>query len=293
MTQDQKLEICKRTRILASKTLLTSLKKLLKAKKPISEILLRDTWISELRKNKNIFPDGWYTPPPHGMIILFADDKNVERINYKSARPKEKWPRDDIFLNRENGLIFIYASPVDKETGIIGDFGVTLYFGKNNLIKEQLLRTYKINYEIFNKIEIGLPINEYSEIQHKILKRNGLISNLLSPTDPTGTNTGHTIPLIDEDPKPNELNMFKSKNLTWKKISDLISKKREFINTSEEFKIHHGTAFTIEPRTESLNGNTTPMILFHMISLIKTDGEKELLTNFDELFKFIGMDYMI
>src|SRR5436853_4201407 len=103
-----KLEVCKSTRKIAADSLAKVLKKLLKSKKPISEVMLRDAWLFEMRKNKNIFPDGWYMPPPHGIMVLFADEKNVQRFNYKSARPNETWPRDDIFLDLKKGIIYCY-----------------------------------------------------------------------------------------------------------------------------------------------------------------------------------------
>src|SRR5436309_1790576 len=116
MTVLNKLEVCKQTRKIAANSLYNALSSLLNAKQSISEVLLRDVWLTEMRKNKNIFQDGWYDPPPHGIIVLFGDDKNVERVNFKSVRPEKFWPRENIFLDKKNGIAFLYASPVDKKT---------------------------------------------------------------------------------------------------------------------------------------------------------------------------------
>lgn len=144
MSKIDKFEICKATRKIAADALYKTLKKLRASDKNISEVMLRDEWLAEMRKNRNIFPDGWYLPPPHGMIVLFADEDHVERFNYKNARWESSWARDDIFMDRKTGIIFCYASPVDKKSGTIGDFSLTLYFGKNPEIKQLLQYCLKL-----------------------------------------------------------------------------------------------------------------------------------------------------
>jgi len=148
-----KLEICKSTRKIAADSLYTVLKKLLASTQLISEVMLRDEWLEEMQKNKTIFTEGWYIPPPHGMIVLFATDKKVERINYKSVRIEEKWPRNDIFLDKKNGLAYFYASPVDKQSGIIGDFGMTVYLGKKKEIKDILKHCLVADKEILKLLQ--------------------------------------------------------------------------------------------------------------------------------------------
>ena len=96
-----KLQICKQTRAATAKALYDSLKKLLGNKTPISEVLLRNTWLTNIRQNKNIFPDGWYMPPVHGMTVLFGTDDEASRINISSLRPEEFWPKKESLLNRD------------------------------------------------------------------------------------------------------------------------------------------------------------------------------------------------
>jgi hypothetical protein len=132
MKKDQRIKICKRTREYSQKSFFNILQKILDNNLNPSETEIRDMWIFELRKNDAVLKDGWYLPPPHGIGILIGTDNDGQnsRLNYKSLRPQEIWPRNDIKLNRENGIIYAYSSPIDKKTGIIGDFGITLYFGK-------------------------------------------------------------------------------------------------------------------------------------------------------------------
>jgi len=117
------------------------------------------------------------------------------------------------------------------------------------------------------------------------------MSDLASPSDPTGTNTGHTIPATFENWKYDEISLLKS--ATWVDASTMISKKRKFINAKEELLIKKGTAFTIEPRPVIPNNPDIPMVWFHTIALFKQDSTKELLTGFDKLFTLTGMDYMM
>lgn len=287
---EDKLAACKLTRKIAARSLVKVLKDLLPKNQPISEVNLRDKLLEELREHKTIFPDGWYIPPPHGVTVLFGTDKNIERVNPKSLRLEEFWPRQDICLNKKEGIAFLYASPVDKKTGIIGDFGLTLYFGKNKKIQNHLKNCLKINQEIFNFATIGIRFSKLYAFTKNLLKSKGFVSDLLSVSDPTKTNIGHTIPAVLEDWSGNELKIFKQKK--WNKILNVISKKRVFINSAENLGIKNGMAFTIEPRPQIVGNYQIPAVYFHTIAIFRENGEKELLTDFDEIFRLVGMDYM-
>lgn len=300
MPPDQKLKICKQTRKYAADALYKVLKELLPAAQPISEVLLRDAWLTELRKNNDIFSDGWYTPPPHGIIALFSDDQNVERISYKSARPEKNWPKNDTYLNSKNGIIYLYASPVDKNSGIIGDFGITLYFGNKPEIKTLLKTCLRLDKEIFEFSKLGMELSEITLFTEKRLKHYGMQNMIESITDTaiiknkTAISIGHTIPFSNENSSNSENKILKNGLTDWEKAKDMISNKRIFVNSLEKFKIKPACAFTIEPRSKIINKPYLPTSLsYHTIAVFKTDGSKELLTNFDNLFKLAGMDYIL
>lgn len=291
MKADKKLAVCKATRAIAAKALYNALQGLLNQDGLISEIQLRDTWLANLRKNRSIFPDGWYDPPPHGVGVLIGTDMNTDRINFPSLRPQEFWPKEDIFLDRNNGILVCYISPVDRETGIIGDFGITLYFGKNEEFRKHLKICLDSTYEIFEHMKVGMTLSEVSRITHDILSENRITSNLASPSDPTGTNTGHTIPRTDCEWTNEELKILK--NIDWSRVKNLISNKRKFVNSIEQLRIQPEMGVTIEPRLRPRNNPAIPTVLFHAISLFKEDGGEELLSNFDKIFRLVGMDYML
>lgn len=286
---NSKLKICKQTRKIASDTLLVTLKKLLSSSKPISEVLFRDTWLLELRKHKQIFPDGWYMPPPHGMGVLFGNYNRTGRTNYRNLREKEYLPRNNIFLNNENELAYVYASPVDKKTGTIGDFGMTFYFGKNKFVQTHLKQCLDIDKEIFQKINVGMHFSEIYNVAEKIFNKYRLSNEIISKTDSAVFNIGHTVPNFDE------LSIEEKKfieKVNWKEIKNAISKKRKFVNSKEQEKFQGKTVITIEPRLTSLKNPNIPMSSYHVIIAAKENGEKKLLTDFEKIFKYIGMDYM-
>ncbi len=294
MSKIDKLEICKQTRKIAADSLYKVLEELLASSKPISEVMLRDAWLAEMRKNKNIFPDGWYLPPPHGMIVLFADDKNVERFDYKNARWKASWARDDIFINKHNGIIFCYASPVDKETGIIGDFALTLYFGTNPELKNLLRYCLDLDKKIFEYAKIGMKIFAITKFALDEMRKDGMTNDVIALMDKADVNIGHSVPRAYEEWTSEEKKILSNGIENWTAAKDMIAKKRYYVNNIESRVINPGTAFTIEPRPKVIDKPHLPAAMnYHTIAFFKENGEKELITGFDELFKLAGMDYML
>src|SRR5580704_785107 len=100
----------------------------------VTEIQFRDAWLAQLQKDKTLYASGWYAPPPYGMSVLFASDKNPERLSYESLRHEKSWPGKS--EADWNGFLFAYSSCVSRETGNVGDLDVTLYFGSDPKMKE-------------------------------------------------------------------------------------------------------------------------------------------------------------
>lgn len=289
MTSREKLEICKATRAYAACSLASSLRVLLAGNSPISETRLRDCWLAELRKNPDIYPEGWYTPPPHGIGVLFATDTYTARVDYMSLRPEEIWPREDIYLDREHGLFYAYCSPVHKKSGIIGDFGASFYLGRDQHIQEHLISCLQMDRQIFEYAQIGMTFSEVNNYTLSLFDKRKLSIKLGSITDPAGTNIGHTVPATCEDWQQEEMDIINNSGDSWQGTCNLISRKRRFVNAIENLKITPGMAFTIEPRPRN---QSLPMVSYHCIGVFQSDGTKELLTNFDTLFDLTGMQYM-
>lgn len=291
MTPDKKLEICKNTREIAANTLYTVLSTVLKSNKKISEAKFRDLWLKELQKHPAILSSGWYDPPPHGLIVLFGTDANPARLDFTSVRSQEWWPRDDVFLDKKSGVLFLYASPVDKQTGIIGDFELTLYLGSKTDIQNHLNQNLTIIQQIVSFIDVGKSFADITVFANISLEKNGLTNNIISTSDPTAVNIGHSIPFSCEEPTQDEIRVLREANT--KTVANMISNKRVFVNNAEQFMVRPGMAFTIEPRSKVKRKPHICLAGYHTIVLIKENGEKELLTNFDKLFQLTKMDYMI
>lgn len=287
-----KLQICKDTRKIASESLANVLKDALLSKSKISEADFANKWLGQLRKNKEIFPEGWYIPPPHGMGVLFATETNFDRISFKSLRDKKYWPKKNVFLNRQKGYLNFYYSPVSKNDYIIGDFGLTVYLGKQERIKKHLRNSLKVIKKVYDEAKLDMKLKDFYQISKDIFLENNVVNNWwVSINDPTGINTGHSIPSTFGNWLTKETKIFNEGD--WNKIAQTISKKRIFVNSVEKTKIAKNCAFTIEPRLKSKKDKNLPIAFYHTIVLFKSNGQKELLTGFENIFKLAKMDYIL
>ena len=128
----------------------------------------------------------------------------------------------------------------------------------------------------------------------ELLKKKGLANQIISVTDPAKINIGHTIPSTSVDWNKEEKEILKGGEKNWEMVKKLISKKRVFVNISKQWIIIPKVAFTIEPRPKKIDDRSLPTALsYHTIGIIKENGKKELITDFDSIFKLAGMNYML
>lgn len=292
MNAEQRLDICKRTRSLAAESFVAALKTTLANNTSVSEALLRDRWREQLQQHEEIFQEGWYVPPPHGMGVLFATDMDIDRINYKSLRAPEYWPQNDVILNKKSGIFYAFASPVNRKTGIIGDFGMTVYLGNKPSVIQHIQDCLRINKEIMRHVSVGMSFAELSEFSRTLFVQNNVFNEVTSVTDTAGINIGHIVPGSYEDWTGEEKAILMQASDNWEQACQLISKKRVFVSAKEKFCIQPSMAFTLEPRLTVVGNRKIPMSSFHTIIIVHTDGSKELLTNFSDVFRFAGMHYM-
>jgi hypothetical protein len=242
---------------------------------------------NELAKNPKLYPQGWYVPPPFGLAALFgAAEDGYERLKFDTLRKEQFWPRDDIVLDK-NGTGIIYASPVDLETGIIGDFGITICLSNDQRIINHMHNCLHLLETAAEQAEIGMQFRELHELTQKLFAQNGLTNaRTVTWTDKTGTNLGHTIPWSDEEATDLERQIIDSRDI--KKLRQLISEKRINVNRIEPFRIKDNMAFTLEARLESKEYPLLPNVYYHLIVTCK-DGKKTVLANFNKVFDFFGM----
>lgn len=285
------LKLIKQIRKIATKTLYKTIQLSLPSSKPVSEVDLHSSWLKELQKYKEIFPEGWYLPPPNGIAVLLAPENNPARLDFKSLRKKHNWPRKDIFLDKKHGLAFLYSSPIGM-TGILGDIEVTLYFGKNKEIKEYLKLYFRILQKIVEQIKVGKTtfkdLFDYSEF---LFDKYNLENAIVSMTDPTSDNIGHSIPFVDESMTTEEKKILAGKD--WVAACKMVCNKRLFLNSIQDTIIQPNMAFTIEPGVKIKGRDDMPFIAFHTMVLIDKKGKIEWIRGFDEIFKLASMDYLL
>lgn len=283
---------CQEIRAIASDSLFIVLQKLLAKDTPISETLLRDNWLLEMQKDNRIFPKGWYEPPPFGITVLFATHTS-NRADFTNLRPKAYWPRDDVFLDRKEGYAYLFASPTARETAIAGDFSLNIYFGKNPTIIDHIKKSLEVDFKVYEFAQVGKTFSEVFLYAASLIEKLGMRNNIVSVTDPDSLNIGHTIPFSYEDLSKHELEVLQSAEKNWDDFTSLISKKRRFVNKREPLLIKSGMAFTVEPALKVIADNSIPMTMFHNTAVFHKNGQKELLRNFNEIFKLVGMNYML
>lgn len=246
----------------------------------ISEVELRDLILSKMSTYDSLFPKGWYDPPPGGVGVLF-DQSPFKRLQFESLRNPLSWPNETSRFKKES-IGIVYLSPVDKKTGMLGDFGFTIYKGNNKEIKQHILKCFKTTLVIAEHAEVGMKFSDLYKFANDLFKNEfKIIGWMTTSHDPLGVNLGHTAPGSFE-------NNFILGN-TFEEVKETIRTKRIYINKVENFKIPETCAFTVETRLADLNRPYLPNVFFHFIVIFQ-NGEKRILKNFENIFKIANID---
>lgn len=263
---------------------------LLRKQAEISEKQFASTLSAAVRDNADLHSEGWYSPPPSGIAALFSDADNFGRLSFDTLRKEEYWPRADHQLEAGSAGI-LYASPIHKASGIIGDFGISVYRGKNRSVQAHFSKCLNVLEDAAELAQVGMEFRELHDLSQRLFKENELHnSRTITWTDKVGTNLGHTIPWSYELPSPEELSIIDGERLS--DLRNLISRKRVNVNRLERFKIPGSIAFTLEARLESAVDPTMPNVFYHLIITFQ-NGNKATLSNFNEVFIALGMDSYI
>jgi hypothetical protein len=250
----------------------------------LSEIEIAEKILSEIKNHNEIFPEGWYSPPPSGVAILLAQEP-FERLKYDSLRNPVYFPQKTPRLEKET-VCLIFFSPINRKTNMIGDVGFTLYKGDNEEIKKHLKKSYETIKKVADYVQIGMNFSELAFFASNFFSgQNFKITRWKTiSSDPNASiNIGHTIPGSFE-------NTFTFGN-TFEEIIENIRTKRVSIEETRNFQIPKTCAFTIESRLEDFKNPNLPSAYFHFIVCFD-NGKKTILGNFNEIFKAVGMDYM-
>lgn len=255
-------------------------------KSPFSELDLKNRWLQHLQNHPHFHDEGWYNPPPDGIICSFGKNAdNYAALRRPSFRAPSSWPTETQYDAEDISLV--YASPIDRSSNLIGDWGLSLYSGSKTDIKEYFENTLLATLHVAESARSGMAFRELYAIALETGTRHGLSNtNVQSISDMAGTNIGHTIPLSYIDtPCRKEIKNARSNN----ERRDAISAARIFINAQEEQIIEDNMALVIEPRYSTYK---YPDTLFHM-TLVFINGEKEICHEYSPALQATGMDYLI
>jgi hypothetical protein len=256
----------------------------------LSEQQFADSLDKEIGNNRSLYTDGWYSPPPNGIAVLFGQPKSFDRLRFDTLRKEEYWPRSDQKLEAGSAGI-IYASPVHKASGTIGDLGLTIYRGEDQTIRSHLVNCLNVMERAADLAQVGMEFRELHRLTQRLFKDAELHNaRTITWTDKVGTNLGHTIPWSFEMPNPSERQIIDAGNLT--SLKDVISKKRINVNNVEQFKIPENIAFTLEARLESSTDPKMPNTFYHLIIAFQ-NSKKSIHSNFNQIFTAARMDAYI
>jgi hypothetical protein len=166
----------------------------------LNEVEIRNLWRQSLQRCPEILPEGWYMPPPHGMFVLVANPADgFARNNLPSLRPEPAWPSLTRRMSRDN-MLTVYAFPVDRSTGLIGDVEATLYWGKDCSLRRHIRDVWDVIQRIAGEVAVDMPLGDLYRIAKSLFAERGMKNTVLGVNDPTGTNIGHSIPFSSQIP---------------------------------------------------------------------------------------------
>jgi hypothetical protein len=275
----ERLKLVEKMRHFSSDTLL---KTFLTASDHVSELEFSQAWLKRLREDESLFPEGWYQPPPSGAVVLFGQPPMFERLQFSSLRAQEYWPKSTYYLN-DGSLVYAYYSPVDRESGLIGDMAITLYRGSAPAVREHVIAALQITADVVEYAEVGMPLAALYAFGTERIRKAGLINRTVSITDPHGIDIGHTIPWSYDTQTDQEEDVLKGSDKS--KIWKMISSKRRFLDSTNDLIIAPNMAFTVEPKVAS---KSLPTVSFHIIVKF-LNGEKRVISGYRSLFNHFGM----
>ncbi len=257
------------TRVLAMEALTETLDDLI-GKSGISEKKFHDEWFHRMAAKPYVLADGWYSPPPQGMAILFGD-----RSNCRSLREQKYWSSSRM-VDWRNDVFFAYASPVGLADGLPGDVSLTLYFGSNPAVREHFKSTYNVTKGLVDELEAGKYETSFDLVfaANTAFARAGCRNMVYSVTDPASINFGHTFPALKIAPGQTALTPEQREQLRMSRL---------YLNAVTKWAFSDHLQFTFQPELLSLYDPALPKVRYHYLA---RGGETfEVCRNVDTLIK--------
>lgn len=219
----------------------------------VSERDFADAWTAALAAHKSVSVNGWYDPPPGGMALLAG----LSRVSFRTLRDESNWPGSHV-IDWGSGALYAYSSVVNVADGMPGDFAVTLYFGDDPAVRAHFLNAYQATREVLAIASVESSSQALFRRSTEIFSEAGLRNCVVSYTDTTPLDLGHTYPVPDE-PGLDEDRRLKPT------ACDIIRKARRFLNDDSDWDLSANGQFTIEPQLVSSSDFNLPQVTFHYV----------------------------
>ncbi len=239
------------------------------------------TWLSLLRQVPFVSKNGWYDPPPMGLSVLAATDQDLGRNRFRSLRDPAYWPSARV-IDWVSGVLYAYCSPVDLNSGLMGDFAITLYFGNRPKIVDHFRKAHDATARVLECLRPGMSSRELFLHSQVVFTEAGLNNSVHSITDATPVDLGHT--LVSH----NGLCHDAHGNIT-PAIKTSLSTRRQFVNATDDWQLTPGLPFTIEPQLVSSSQGDLPKVSFHYLVTIEKDNAVTILMESDHYWKEFGL----
>lgn len=290
LTDDRHFQECYALREKAIEALIETLSQLeigVSSEKDAQELL------SENLRKRDVH-DYWYPAGEEGpdkqsqfgILCIFFDPDSEATMTYTSGR--EMQVREN---TKWQGLGYFYASPFAtyEQDGLVhgawGDMGLTVYTGDDPKIR----KAFRSEHELVNKLLDH--VKEHPEIttadlygRYVVLCEEYGVTNTVKTktglaTGQSSTNIGHSFPNVGV--KPGDADGLKK----------LMSDQRKFVDDTDPISLE-GNIWTLESRDLFPGFEDIGNLSFHMVYAVR-DKKFIALLGYDELFKRIGMDWVV
>ncbi|MCP1201081.1 M24 family metallopeptidase [Notoacmeibacter sp. MSK16QG-6] len=253
----------------------------------ISERVIKEAWLEEIRSHSSLTDNGWYAPPEKGMAVLASQGDDMRRTHFKSFRDPQFYPSDRP-IDWGSSALIAYASNVDIYTGLPADFATTMYFGAEANVKRHFQTCLGCCRELFAELEdICLGRELYLRFED-ILATCGIDGRTWSSTD-NDYNFGHTLPLLDTESGLSCSSAANASLCVNDGGAEAMRKARLFLSSDSSLHLATGIQFTIEPQCVSQHCPDLPKVMIHYVAQY-TQGRFQVCDACDDLMYKFGLN---
>jgi hypothetical protein len=168
-------------------------------------------------------------------------------------------------MNWRHGLMYAYCSPIHLVDKLPADFGITLYFGRDRLVRSHFATSLSITREIMREITprtLARRLYDYSEV---VFRDAGLRNNVASVSNSFAVDLGHSLPSVEA------VDLASGRQLTTAaKLA--VQNGRLYISADADWALSTPVQFTIEPSLVSLGKTNLPQVSPHYVVAVSEEG---------------------